>query len=104
LTGDLADPVNEEAAFDRADESPFASLTEEDRARAASILSGVGGGASDDDDTLELRPCPELNPPAQRFKHGRRAVGRVVLSRCDRLVAVRGRALRPPKRRWLTKT
>ncbi len=71
LTGDLADPANEEAAFYRAGESPFASLTEDDRARAASIPSGVGEGASADDDTLEVCPCPEQNPPVRRFRHGR---------------------------------
>jgi hypothetical protein len=71
LTGDLADPVNEEAAFDRVGKNPFASLTEDDRARAASIPSGVGGAASDHDDTLEACPCPEQNPPVRRFRHGR---------------------------------
>ncbi len=48
---------------------PFARLTDADRARAAAIPAGGGGEASDDGDTLELRPCPEPNPPPHRFKH-----------------------------------
>ncbi len=52
------------------DADPFARLTDADHARAAAIPAGSGGGADDAAaEAVELRPCPEQNPPASRFKH-----------------------------------
>jgi uncharacterized protein (DUF927 family) len=48
----------------------FAPLTDADRTRAANIPTGGGpAGTGDAADAVEIMPCPEQNPPVQRFKH-----------------------------------